>query len=106
MHKSHDIARWWPDWYEIEWVDKKEKTSFDYGRAVLVRPNRKPDIKKHCRFCDTLLLTSGDTLLAGPFNFSDKSHGVRANQMVPMEQWMDLAAACQILGIVPPRRST
>ena len=28
MHKSHDIARWWPDWYEIKWVDEKEKNVF------------------------------------------------------------------------------
>jgi len=38
-HKSQDLARWWPDWYEIEWTDKT-KTSFDYGRPVLLRPDR------------------------------------------------------------------
>ena len=75
-------------------MDKKTKTSFNYGQAVLVRPNRKPDTKKHCQFCDTLPLPSVDTLLVGPFDFSSKSHGVSANQIVPIKQWEKLAAAC------------
>ena len=93
MHKSHDTARWWPDWYEIVSVDKTTKTSFDYGQAVLVRPNRKPDITKHCRFCDTISLPSNDILLVGPFNFAAKNYDVRAYQVVPIEQWEALASA-------------
>ena len=79
MHKPHNIARWCPVWYEIAWVDKVKKTSFDYGHAVLVRPNRKPDTNKFCRFGDTVSLSSPDILLAGPFDFAPKIHGVRAH---------------------------
>ena len=78
-HKIHDTSRFWTDWYKIKWVDPTNKTSFDYGQALLVRLDRKPDVKKYCRFSDTILLNSPDTILAGSFNFRLKAHGILAN---------------------------
>jgi len=57
--KSHYLTRYWLDWYDIKLADKSNKV-FDYGRPVLVRSGRKPDIDKHCRFGDTVPLVDPD----------------------------------------------
>ena len=90
-HKTHNTSRFWPDWYKIKWVDRANKTLFDYGQALLVRPDRKHDIKKCCRFSDTILLNSSDTMLAGSFNFRLKVHGISENKLVDMLHWISLA---------------
>ena len=89
-HKSQDLARWWLDWYEIEWTDKTE-TSFDYGRLVLVRPDRKPRTKKNYHYSDTLNLSDSNILLLGPFDFLPKVHGCPAKQLIGTEHWSALA---------------
>ena len=42
--KKDNVARYWPDWYEIVWCDK-EKSCFDYGCPVLVQPKQTPCTK-------------------------------------------------------------
>ena len=54
--KKDNVARYWPEWYDIVWCDK-DKSCFDYGRPVLVRPNQTPFTKKHCRFSNAIDFT-------------------------------------------------
>ena len=83
-HKPHDCAIYWPDWYEIVWINSK-RISFDYGKPILVRSNRKPNIDNHCRFSDSVCLIDPEVLLLGPFDFAAKARNVPASQMVPYE---------------------
>ena len=77
-HKPHDCAIYWPDWYEIVWINSK-RISFDYGKPILVRSNRKPNIDNHCRFSDSVCLIDPEVLLLGPFDFAAKARNVPAS---------------------------
>ena len=99
--KKDDKARFWPDWYEIIWADK-EKSCWDYGRPILVQPNRKPCTTKHSRFSDTVEFGEETRILVGPFDFAPKATGTAANQFVPPTIWAQLATACHECGLVPP----
>ena len=99
--KKDDLARYWPDWYEIKWEDK-EKSCWDYGRPILVRPNRTPNIKNHSRFSDTVDFTAENKLLVGPFDFVAKSPGTAGHQFIEFKQWENLSEACHQNGLVPP----
>jgi len=101
-HKPHDCARYWPDWYEIVWTDSR-RVSFDYGKPILVRPSRKPNIENHCRFSDSVCLLDPDVLLIGPFDFAAKARSVPASQMVTYEFWDKLSPVCNDAGLVPPK---
>ena len=98
-HKSHDCARYWPDWYEIKWTDDTH-TVFDYGKPILARPNRSPNVNDHCRFSDLVALTNKNIFLVGPFDFESKSHTL---QIVSYKHWGKLSSACHAIGIVPPK---
>ena len=83
--KKDDMSRFWPDWYEIVWFDK-EKTCYDYGSPILVRPNCTPRRRDVTRFSDTIDFKGENTLLVGPFNFAPKSQGIPKSQIVPVDQ--------------------
>ena len=42
-------------------------------------------------------------MLVGPFDFASKEHGIAKNQIVPLEIWERLAAACHTHGLVGPK---
>ena len=103
-HKKDNMARYWPNWYAIKWVDEK-KEYFDYCRPVLVQPRRTPCLKKHCRFSNTVELLNEDVFLTGPFNFMPKPKGTPGGQMIDDEQRASLVSRCQAKGLVPPNLS-
>ena len=65
---KYDNSCSWPDWYEIKWFDK-ERSCWDYGRTILVRPNGRPNLDKHSKYNVTVDFTGEDKLLVGPFRF-------------------------------------
>ena len=78
LPKKDNKSRFWLDWYEIKWADK-EKSCWDYGRPILVQPNRKPYTIKHSQFSDTIEFGEVTRMLVGPFDFTKKATGIAAN---------------------------
>ena len=72
---------------------------------MLVRPNKTPCIKNHCRCSDTAEFTDNDIILVGPFKFAEEAPGIAPDQFFPDAQWEELAAAYHKHGIIPSHLS-
>ena len=103
--KKDDFARYWPNWYDIVWVDK-ENPCWDYGRPILVKPNRTPNIKNYSRISDTVDFTVENKLCVVPFDFIAKSPGIAGNQFIEYKKRGKLSEVCHQNGLVPPDLSS
>ena len=88
--KKDKVSLYWLDWYEIKWFDK-EKTCLYYGPPVLVRPNKTPCEKTHCRFRDTINSEGERELLVDLFDFEPKSPGIAAHQFIEERAYICLS---------------
>ena len=52
------------------------------------------------------MLIDKQILLVGPFDFKTKSHGIPANQIIPLLQWELFAVACHVAYKVPSKTTT
>ena len=72
IHKSDKYSQWWLKWHDYSWC--KDINDIIYGRRVLFRPNKTPEISRYIQWVYKLSLMGSPSskqsppTIIGPFN--------------------------------------
>ena len=66
-HLCDDVSRWWPEWHEYSMNDENIPV---YGSRMLLKPNRKTDLKKYMLWSNSVHLTDSSCFIYEPFNLT------------------------------------